>query len=497
MHSSPRGKVLLLTPPVDPEEGVGSFCGIENNVAPLGICYLAASVRAQGYGVSIIDATTFKASAPEVVRAVLREAPGYIGISATSPAIRSAAHIAVRLKESGVKAPIIIGGVHVTNKPSETLEAHPAFDLGVLGDGEEVFPALLDRVREGNPIAPLKGVAFRRDGTTIVTEGINAVRTLDALPFPAWDLLRGFPGAYRPAPQYYYRLPSATLMTSRGCPGKCIFCAKSINRRPIVWHSASSVIGMIEHLVHRYGVRDIFFFDDTFLFSRTRALEICTAMIERRIAVSWCCFCRGGEVDPELLRVMKRSGCYQVSIGVESGDPRILSILNKKIPLEKTIESIRYLHDAGIRVHGFFIIGSPGETEESLRKTRSLINTLPFSSIQLSYFSPLPGTAAEGMVEEYGRIQCDAVAANLWEPVFIPKGLDIRRMEHAYRRILRGFYFSPRRLLVYLLRVCAHPQHLFAYLQAAAAILKRLAADARSRDACPGSGEQHDRRPRR
>ncbi|MDD5556399.1 MAG: radical SAM protein [bacterium] len=490
--------MLLLTPPVDAGEALGSFSGVENNVAPLGICYLAASLRKRGYGVSIIDATTFKMPSRKVLQAVLQEAPDYIGITATSPAIPSAADIAAQLKGNGVRAPIIIGGVHVTNKPFETLDAYPAFDIGVLGDGEEVLPAILDCLREGRSPASLKGVASRQNGRTIVSEGINVVRDLDALPLPAWDLLCDFPRAYRPAPQYFYRLPSATLVTSRGCPGKCIFCAKSINRRKVASHSASSVIGMIEHLMSRYGVRDIFFFDDTFLFSRKRAIEICTSMIERRLPVSWCCFCRGGEVDPELLGLMKRSGCYQVSIGVESGDQRILDILGKNIPLEKTIESIRFIHGAGIRVHGFFIIGSPGETEESIRRTMALIRHSPFSSIQLSYFSPLPGTAAEEMVAAYGRIRSDVIASNLWEPVFIPRDLDVRRMEQYYRKILRGFFFSPRRLLIYCFRVLTHPRHLSAYARAAMAILRRLlsgkAADFRHLPPAPGE-ERDSRRP--
>lgn len=467
-------KIIFINPPLSTAEGYGYFSA--NAVAPLGICYLAAVTRQAKYDTRIVDGIALRLSIKNIVEIITREKPRYVGITATSRVIDIAGHLAQKIKDSGLDCKIIVGGPHMSAVPEDTLADYTAVDIGIIGEGEVTIVEILNALETRMSLRDVKGVIFR-DGQDIHrTESRVPVKDLDILPFPAWDLLYGFPAKYRPAPQYFLNLPSGTLVTSRGCPAKCIFCGKSVYQRLYSRHSSDYVVRAIKHLVNTYRVRDIFFFDDTFLLDTKRVAEICENLLNDKIHISWSCFARAVDIkDQNLLRLMRKSGCYQISLGVESADQRILDILQKQVTVEKTEQAINLLNSCKIRPHGFFIVGNPGETRDSLDRTISFIKRTKLNSIQVSFFTPYPGSVAYDTVNKYGTMaKSNIKGTNLWTPSFIPAGLTQRELIQYYNMAVRSFYFNPVRILRYLWRAISRPAYFTSYLSAGVSVVKQL-----------------------
>ena len=151
------------------------------------------------------------------------------------------------------------------------------------------------------------------------------IKNLDDLPFPAWDLLDNFPRGYKPAAFKCKRLPATYIISARGCPHLCIFCDTSVFSRQYRAFSAEYIIEMINFLQLNFGIKEIIFEDDTFVIFKKRLILLCETLIKKKINISWSCNGRADAVKPDILRLMKKAGCWQISYGIESGDPEILA----------------------------------------------------------------------------------------------------------------------------------------------------------------------------
>jgi radical SAM superfamily enzyme YgiQ (UPF0313 family) len=439
------------------EERYGSLAGAGSCLPSLGILFLAAITRQKGFPTVLTDASALSLTGAELLQRVEAEQPDVLGLSATTFSIFHAAAFAALAKTRLPALTVIIGGPHVSAAPHETMERFPVFDVAVLGEGEKTVIELLEAMDAKAPLTDIQGIVLQNEGEPVSTGRRHFLTDLDQLPYPAWDLLEGFPQQYLPAPFKVRRLPAASLVTSRGCPNRCIFCDRSVFGTSCHAFSAEYVVGMIRHLVEQFGIREFSFEDDTFITFKKRLVAICQGIIDLGIPISWTCLGRVNNVDRETLDLMRRAGCWQISFGIESGCQEILTAIHKNVTLEQIEKAVTLCRDAGILSKGFFIIGHPGETRETLERTLNFALKLPLDDISATMLTPFPGTEIYERAAEFGSFDSDWSRMNLLNTVFIPHGLTHEHLEQFQRAILRKFYLRPRIIWGYFRRLVSNP----------------------------------------
>jgi radical SAM superfamily enzyme YgiQ (UPF0313 family) len=450
-------KILLITPPLGLAERYGDLAGAGSSAPSLGLLMVAAIARHEGFPCAVVDASALAMTLDELLGRLAGFRPDILGISATTLAIAGASRCAEEAKTLLPGLVVILGGPHVTAAPRETLTRYPDFDIAVIGEGEATFRELLLALDAGKSPAMVAGVMFREGDRLVATERRPFLTELDSLPLPAWDLLEGFPDRYPPAPFKVRQLPAAILVTSRGCPNTCIFCDRSVFGSSCHAYSAEYVVRQMTELYHRYGIREFSFEDDTFITFKTRLQDICQQLIELGLDISWTCLGRVNHVTADNLLLMKKAGCWQISFGIESGSQEILSLINKRIRLDQVRQAVRLSREAGIRTKGFFILGHPGETPETLRMTIDFALELPLDDISVCHMTPFPGTELYDRAAEFGEFDPDWNAMNLLTIVFIPHGLTRNELLSAQKELIRRFYFRPRIIIDYGKRLVQNP----------------------------------------
>lgn len=389
VNPSDRGEVSPRLPP--------AVYGARGLVPPLGLAYLGAVLRRAGHTVSMLDLRVARAPMTALRSHMGRTRPDLVGVSAMTPIFHNALHAAKVAKGAG--ATVVMGGSHVSAFPRETL-LHGCVDYAILGEGEEAMVELAGRLEGGGDPSSVEGIVLRRGGRVVVGPA-SIVADLDSLPFPACDLLpmRVYGNALEPAETIY------TLVTSRGCPHRCRFCFKQPQDGRVRYRSAGGVADEIEYAKAEFHATEIMFYDDNVTLSRAHILGVCEEILRRGIRVRWEGASRMENVDRDLLRLMKRSGCVRLRYGVESGCERTLRRMGKEISLRRVEEVFRATREAGIKPFAYFIIAYLGETEEDIRATADFARALGAESVMFNLAVPYPGTplfeeaAAQGLVD--------------------------------------------------------------------------------------------------
>ncbi|MBF0244645.1 MAG: cobalamin-dependent protein [Planctomycetes bacterium] len=450
-------KILLVTPHISMQARYGNFAGAGNSTPTLGLLMLAAVAQRHGHSCVVVDAAAAVQPLAAILHAAQVQAPDLIGISSTTLSIMNAAEAARALKAVAPGSPLVLGGPHVSAVPEETMARFPEFDIGVLGEGEETFVELLAVLARSATPETVRGLIFRQDGRLVRTGQRPPIRTLDALPPPAWELLEGFPQSYLPAPFKTRLRPAASIVTTRGCPNRCIFCDRSVFGSSCHGYSAKGVIDLVEDLQRRFGIREICFEDDTFTMDRDRLDAVCHDLCRLKRPVAWSCLGRVNHVEPEMLANMRRAGCWYISFGIESGNQAILDRINKRTTLVQIRQAVIAARAAGITVKGFFMVGHPGETRATLVDTVRFALDLPLDDISVTMFTPFPGSAIHAQAAEFGTYDPDWSRMNLLNAVFVPHGLTVDDLVAAQREMLRRFYRRPRIMANYLWRLARNP----------------------------------------
>lgn len=401
---------------------------------PLGLATLAAVLERDGHQADILDMAALELSVQDLPAAV--PAPvDYVGITATTPEIGSAIELAAAIRARHPGARILMGGVHPTIFHRE-LVADGACDIVVRGEGEQT---ILDIA---NGVAPetIPNMTWRSaSGEVVVNPSADRFVDLNDLPFPAFAKLPV--DRYRSALGAAKRSPSIGVITSRGCPGTCTFCFSGMFGKRIRFMSAERILALIEHLTDAFGIREISFYDDTFTAYKRRVEELCNGLLGRRMKISWSCFARVDSVSPELLKLMGRAGCHQVMYGFESADEAVLNSINKRVKFSTYDTVVRWTREAGIDVRGAFMLGSPGETTESLQKTIDYSKRLGIQFAIYNITTPFPGTvlhdqmAAQGYLKHRDWVQYDLAHAVMELPTVPPQ-----EIERYYLKAYREFY---------------------------------------------------------
>ncbi len=446
-------KTLFVNPPVSANQRYGILSQAGAVEPPLGLASLAATARKMGFETSLLDAAALGYGLEETAVAICEKNPSLLGITLTTVSVKTSSALAKKLKEKLPGITIIIGGPHFTALPEKTLLENAAFDIGVLGEGERTLEALLRALREGASLTSVQGIVFKADGKLLRTPSRDRIRDLDELPFPAFDLLPRLDRYYRVPTQSIKEMPCVSLVTSRGCPGRCVFCDRAIFGNQVRLHSAAYVAEMMLLLQKEYGIRGIFFEDDNFLLSEERLEELSRLIRKKNIRIAWSALSRIDIITENRLKIAKQSGCWQILYGIESGSQPILDFYDKGITLDEIRIKIRLTQKQGFSTKGFFMLGNPLETAETLKQTADFIKSLGLDDISLTYFTPYPGSEVWNRIHEFGTLDTEWDRFSCFDPVFIPAGLSKEQIVAAHRSILKDFYSSPRVYWSYLKRI--------------------------------------------
>ena len=450
--------IFLANAPYSLDDRYGKLAPVGATLPHLGLLMLGAVLREAGHEVRIVDASAQGLAYEQTLEKAKKFKPHIIALTAVTPSLLKTVKLAEMMKKAFPTVPVVIGGPHFTAVPEQTLLDYPVFDYGVFGEGEATLKELVEALSAGRSPMEIAGVVFREKGRVIFCASRPVIKDLDSLPFPAWDLLDEFPSHYHPALFKYKKLPSTHIISARGCPNKCIFCDTSVFSRQIRFHSSEYVLEMIGYLVKRFGVKEIIFEDDQFLIKRERVAEICEGLLKAGWGISWSCSGRVNSVDDsELLRLMKHSGCWQISYGIESGNQHILNFAKKGITIAQIERAVRLTRETGILSKGYFIFGLPYETEKSMKNTIQFAKSISLNDMSVFTLTPFPGSEMFDIAEQHGTVEKDFEKMNLLDVVYVPNGLSKEKLLKFQSKFMIEFYMRPRIIGNYLLRLLFNP----------------------------------------
>ncbi|MCL2187134.1 MAG: B12-binding domain-containing radical SAM protein [Defluviitaleaceae bacterium] len=444
-------RILFIYPPISKKERYSSDIGNSGGrQIPLGIYYLAGYMLSKGYEVQVIDAEAENLTAEEIVQRVGVFKPNFIGIGSTTVAFHRALEVAHEIKAK-FSLPIILGGPHITSNYQHAM-SYPVFDYGVYGEGEITMHELCEALLSNAALHNIQGVIYREEGQPVKNEPRPFIEDLDTLPFPAYELIPDI-NKYTPAPSAYKTLPVRSLITSRGCPGQCTFCDKNIFGSKYRRRSAKNIFDEIILLRDQYGVKEIDFVDDTFLVDKKRVYELFALLDEANIKLDWSCRARIRDLhDDEFVAFIKKNGCWKILLGIESGDDQILKEIRKNTTVEAIRHSVLACRKHKIKTAGFFIIGHPSETTETIEKTIKFALSLPLDDVVATINTPIPGSVQYRNAKNYGTLdETDWSQFNYWRPVFVPHGLTKEILLQKHKELYRRFYMRPCILMRYAL----------------------------------------------
>lgn len=398
-------RILLLNPAFSAPRQAGFGLSF-----PLGLAYLSTALKSAGHIVIGLDAAIeapptnladglihYGLNNSQLRNRIIDAKPDIVGIgcffSSRFPAVLDSARI---VKESLPGIPVIAGGAHPSIMP-EKVCAYPEIDFAMIGESEKSLVEFIDAFEKCQDFGRIDGLVFKRDGKIIINPKTKYAENLDGLGFPDWETFNiekyltlnedrwglGF-GRYAP------------LITSRSCPYHCNFCSvHKVMGQKYRARSANHVLREIELLVSRYGVNEISFEDDNLTYDKGRFKEICQGIIEGNFNIKWHTpnGVHVGSLDSETIDLAKRAGCDSLNLAIESGDEYMRNkVIKKGLSTEKIYEVIRACRRADIKVHAYFVIGMPGETDKSINNTRKLIRDLRFDNLSIFTATPIPGT---------------------------------------------------------------------------------------------------------
>ncbi|MBI5885537.1 MAG: radical SAM protein [Deltaproteobacteria bacterium] len=425
-----------------------TFSKYYHKLPTLGIGYIAAVLEKHGHrNVSIIDRTLHASESDALLADILAMKPDVVGFYSVSENYKFVVEMFRRIKEARPEVITVLGGPHVYGLPEASLKPD-CIDLGVNGEGELSMLKLVESNFDSKLFPTIPGLIYRTDGR-IKANPIALIHELDEIPFPARHLYPPL-NRYRPSIISYKKLPATGMLTSRGCNSRCTFCHSGKGEFGLRFHSPEYVIEEIKHLQKDFGVREFFIFDDTFVANKPRAMKICEEMIRNNLNISWSCNAKVTYLSEDLLKLMRRSGCWLLQVGVESGNQKILNTMKKGITLEQVRLACEAAYRLGFHIKTFFIIGNAGETVDTLNDTIRFMASLPVHYSSINLMTPLPGTELWDHVEEYGTFDKEKIEEINYlsdKPTFIPYGLTEEILLKKFREAYLKFYLNPRTIL--------------------------------------------------
>ncbi len=417
-------------------------------VPPIGLGYLASAVRREKFSVSVLDCVKEGHNLDDFHEFISKTNFKVVGFQVFTCDLESVVHSIRIIRETYPDRTIIVGGAHPTCVGKEVFNDIPGIDYAFCGEGEESLPLLLKRLLRNESIAldKIPGLFWKNQ------EEINSnkrvfLQDLDRLEFPAWDILR--PDTYPENPQgaFFKNFPVAPIVTSRGCPFLCTFCASGVMMgRKLRMRSVNNVISEMKLLYDYYGIREFHILDDNFTFNPERVKDFCDKIKESRMkfSLSFPNGVRLDTLDKEMLELLHEIGVYAFTVGIESGSPKILRAMKKKLTPEVIEEKINLINEAGIEPSGFFIVGFPGETREDIKQTIEFAKKLKIKRAHFSNFLPLPGTCETEKLKSEGKLgKVDSGRMFYSKIAYCPDGISPQELKELQKKAFLGFYLRP------------------------------------------------------
>lgn len=378
-NSTSSFKICLVNPPV---LSVLEPWYDEPDFPRTALAFLAAFIKdIKQVEVKIIDAKFENLNFEETLNSIIDFEPNLVGFTAFTNEIKPAAYLAYKVKKANKEITTLIGGVHVTAIPKQTLKEFPSFDLAVVGEGETPLKELcLHYLKRGKEnLEDIKGLCFRKDNELILTGHATRILDLDTMPMPAWDM-------FKPAATYF-------IQTLRGCPFNCQFCMNP-NGQVARKRSVENVMLELNYIIDHFKPKHISFGDELFSVDMKRTHSLLEAMIEQGIGekVTWDVQTHVKFVDQEMFYKFKKANVERVEIGVETGDVEIMKKMGKGISMSKILDAYHFAKNAEVSIGTFFIIGQPNESPQSIMKTIDLAVKLNPDLPMFGLMTPYPGT---------------------------------------------------------------------------------------------------------
>lgn len=439
--------VLLINPPGEHTITADNPAFIDEErgfTPPLGLLYVAAyAEKYSPHRVEILDMPVEGVRYEDLAGIIEKKKPDIVGMTALTFTIVDVLKAAEIVKKVSKDIQVVLGGVHPYIYPRETLELG-VVDFLILGEGERVFVELLDNRFNPKQWQSIEGLAFKTDGKIVTNYPAKFIEDLDSLPFPARHLT--------PYAKYSSviakRHPITTMITSRGCPYACSFCARPHLGRGFRYRNAGRVVDEMETCVNM-GIKEFLLYDDTFTVNRNRVFEVCDEIIRRKLDIGWDIRARVDCMDEEMLERLKAAHCERIHYGVEAGTARIINVLTKNISLEQAKKIFKLTKKYGIATLAYFMIGSPTETKEEIEETIRFACALNPDYTHITFTTPFPATEmydsylrSGGIKTDYWREFARSPRAGFAAP-YCPDTVSRNELMRLSQKAYKSFYFRP------------------------------------------------------
>lgn len=432
----------------------GGYGAVGGATAPLGTLTVASVLRSDGHDVSFVDGIFFDEE--QWLNEIIKSKPEIVGINSSSMFWERTKRLAKILKKNIPGVKIAVGGTHVTAIGHNALKEKDSNGIDFIFLGESEYTSReflscfekgkLNRLKNSPPkweykdIWQVSTVCWRKGKKIMMMKKQKPPQNLDKLPYPARDITPF--ERYCPSIGFYKRSPTGTIMTSRGCPFNCNFCAsKRIYRE----RSPESVINEIKYLVENFKVKHIIFYDNNIAYNKPRLEKICDMMIKEELDLDWCAQSRVTDIDEKILKKMKDAGCWEMCFGIETGSNKFLANIRKGTNPESIIRAVNLTKQAGIEVFGAFMLGIPGETIRDMEKTVEFACKLPLDYVKFNIFTPFPDSRDYHLIKDSAKKVSDKFTQHHVTYEF--DGLKKDQIEEFVKESYWKFYSRPKYLL--------------------------------------------------
>jgi radical SAM superfamily enzyme YgiQ (UPF0313 family) len=435
-------KILLVKPPANRHAVV----------PPIGLVYIAAYLKSkiENISIDIIDCVKEGYNHNTFSKYVCENRPNIVGISAFSMEIESALRCCEIVKEINNEIITVIGGPHVSCAPENVL-SNKYVDFIFRNEAEIGFYEFIKKLITKDDISKVPNLGYKENGCMKFSE-IEYPKDLDNLPFPDYELMKlvEYPKTYMTK-----NSPYAPIITSRGCPFSCTYCAApKMSGKNFRFRTPENVIAEIKFYKERYNIKEFQIWDDNFTLNKKRAHHFCDLLIKEDIRLPWWCpnGLRVETLDEELIKKMKIAGLYAIAIGIESGSEKIQKDMKKNLNFEKITKVINLGNKYKIRMQGFFILGYPTERREDILKTIEFSKKLRLKRASFLLFQPLVGSEIYDSLDKDGKLKnINLNNTEFSKPSVIPDGMSLQELISLHRKAILEFYLRPKILIRFIL----------------------------------------------
>lgn len=408
---------------------------------PISLVLIGTILKNAGFNVLVIDAPAERIDFKKLKEILEREKFDLLYINTATPTIESDLSLAKMAKTANSKSVTVAFGIHVSVMTDESFRICEELDMIIKGEPEITALEIANALRDKIPLTKIKGISFQEGGRIIHNPDRPWLNDLNTLPIPDWSLV--------PYKNYILPLvfkPYLYVLTSRGCPYKCTFCAQHVYYgREVRLRKPDKIVEEIKVLKNKYNIIDFMFWADTFTIDRNHTIELCDLIIKEKLDIRWTTTTRVDLVDEELLKAMKSAGCWLIVHGIESGREEQLDRMQKNITIPDILRTITLERNLGIKVIGHFIIGYPDETEEDIEKTIEFALSLPLNFAQFYFATPFPGSELYNYCLTNNLLTCnDWRAFEQDKTVIANKNISEERLVTLRNRAYKKFYLRPK-----------------------------------------------------